>query len=343
MPPRARTAKTDEEKAALAEENAEAIEAYKIDPQDSLVTKLSKIASRIGNRKAEKHGGVTFAYHKAADVYGWWRPWLNEQSILLVPRIVSWTVQELRLPRSGGGERVTFRMDAEVEFTVIDGITGQQFVGSVLAQGEDPSDKAAGKVMTYAEKIFLLGMGMNGAEADNEAFSDDMRDRPVQVGSSNIEGVARGGRQENATDAQVLRIRQLARDLHIDARGIARVVKNVLNDDIELPEEGADDPGPVVLAYLGQQKADDLGKLISRLEEAKKRGEEPRATDPTSVGAETSTSTSSDSTPTNSNSSSTTSPEPSPEATPSPTTTEPDMRDAAAAVFGADLGGDEPA
>ncbi len=231
----------------------------------SLPAKLAAIADIIGDKEPVRHSrDIKFPYHSARDVYGWWRRYLHAQGIIIVPRINSIDVQQVTLPRSGGGSRTTFLTTIDAAFTVIDGITGETLEGSAVGQGEDPSDKGAGKAMTYAEKAFLLGLGMNGAESDVEAYPD-VEERQVRVEESNVTGIQRGGRSTNATDIQVQRFRQLSRDLGLGAIGAAGIVSEVLEEEIELPED-PDDVGPFLIHFLGELSADRMGTIISYME-----------------------------------------------------------------------------
>ena len=260
-----------------------------------LASKLARIAGAIGERDAVRHGnGVKFPYHSAKDVYGWWRPHLEREGIVIVPRVLKHKMKMVELPRaerSGGGFRTAFITELLVEFTVVDGITGETITGSAYGQGEDSSDKGAGKAMTYAEKAFLLGLGMNGAERDNEADAydddyergsrrrdrdDDDRDdnrrdrrdeehrdetRSVVIGDSNIEGIQRGGRAAKATEVQIKRLREICREKGVRPSGLVELIDKVLGDQVTLPEDG--DAGPVILEYLESLSSTDIGKLIT--------------------------------------------------------------------------------
>ena len=238
----------------------------------SLVSKLARIANAIGDKDPIRHSrDIKFPYHAARDVYGWWRPLLQDEGIILIPDVTRCDVMQATLPRSGGGTRVTFLTTIQASFTIIDGATGEKVEGSAVGQGEDPSDKGAGKAMTYAEKAFLLGMGMNGSESDVEAYADyeDIRTsretRDVVVEDSNIEGIARGGRSTNATDVQVKRVRNLAGELGYGVNKSVGLVKDVLDLSPRLPEE-PDDQGPAFVRFLEGLSADEIGRLIQYME-----------------------------------------------------------------------------
>lgn len=231
----------------------------------SLVAKIARIADAIGEKEPVRHSrDIKFPYHSARDVYGWWRPLLHAESIVLVPTVLDAKVEQFTLPRSGGGTRSTFLTTMNVSFTLIDGVTGEQITGSAVGQGEDPSDKGAGKAMTYAEKAFLLGLGMNGSESDVEAYPDDDR-RGVVVEDSNIEGIERGGRSTTATEVQVRRVRELAGTMALDPMMMSDILSTVLEKSVLLPGDPGEH-GPAVRKALESLSADEIGKLIQYME-----------------------------------------------------------------------------
>jgi hypothetical protein len=242
----------------------------------SLVGKLAAIIGAIGPRRPQGtnkfHKYDYFSDEQISEIFQ--KP-LAEAGIIIVPQVRSYEIT----PNSTQKGDQTFLTTILVDYLITDGVESLTATG--IGQGDDPGDKGANKAMTGAMKFMLLKLAQIGAASDAEA--DERTDSrraataPV-VGPSNIEGVERGGRQPRGTQAQIQRIRMLARDLHIDAHGVGRVVKNVIGDDVELPEEG--EAGPMMVAYLGTLKADQLGAIVSALEEAKSRGGEG-ATDPT--------------------------------------------------------------
>lgn len=239
------------------------------EPARSLVTKLTKIANEIGDKDPKKHSkAIQFPYHAARDVYGWWRAALHRENILLVPDIRESTVTPVELPRSGGGTRKTFLTTVIMDFLLIDGGTGETVRGSAVGHGEDPSDKGSGKAMTYAEKSFLLGLGMNGADTDVEAVPDDGgREHKVEIEGSNITGIARGGHSDSATGVQVRRVAELARDLGYDPDAMAEVIEVVTGKALELPEDPGEH-GAAVRKRLEGETSESIGQLIQYMEVA---------------------------------------------------------------------------
>jgi len=249
----------------------------------TLVSKIAEVADIIGEKEPQEHrnrrgdGGVKFPYHAAKDVYGWWRKPLQERHLLLIPsKVMDLTVIKAELPRASGGTRVTFLTTCVVEFTIRDGVTGEWLTGIGIGQGEDPADKGVGKAMTYAEKNFLLGMGMNGSEPDVEAYDSEQDDRErsarrgrdVDISGSSITGIQRGGRSSNANDAQVSKVRDKARERSITIRGIAEFIFIALAKVVELPED-AQLAGPAMVAFLDTLTADEIGLVLQEMDKVK--------------------------------------------------------------------------
>lgn len=243
-------------------------------PKDeSLSSKMARIAHQIGDKEPQRHSrDIKFPYHSARDVYGWWRPLLEAEGIIIVPKVLSVTVQAVTIPARGGGTRHTFLTTMDCQFTVRDGRTGEWLEGSALGQGEDPSDKGAGKAMTYAQKNFLLALGMNGSEPDVEAYDNSQRDdrddrRPnVTITDSNIEGIQRGGRARMATEAQIAAVRTKAHDMGIGIRGVAEFVYAALGRIVDLPTEPQE--AAVILArFLSNLSSEDIGMVIAKMDQ----------------------------------------------------------------------------
>lgn len=255
----------------------------------SLVAKLARIANEIGTKEPQVHNsradgddrGIRFPYHSAKDVYGWWRPKLQTESLLVVPtKVLDLQVLAVELPRARGGTRKTFLTTLTVQFTIRDGITGEWIEAIGVGQGEDPSDKGVGKAMTYAEKNMLLGMGMNGSEPDVEAFpSPEERDREeaardtsredgrleVNVTDSAITGIERGGRSTGVTEAQISAIKRRAVELGIGVQGIVEFVYVATKQQVRLPDDPAQ-AGPALIAHLNGMTGDDIGLVIQAMD-----------------------------------------------------------------------------
>lgn len=209
-----------------------------------------------------------YKYYSEKQVSGLFRKRLAARGVIMIPRVVDHSIVE-RQTRSG----VSYLTSELVEFTLTDG--DEELVGSALGQGDDPSDKGANKAYTAATKYFLLKLGLVGGDSDAEADAEtDKRATASSGGSitisgSDIRGIQRGGRSTNATEAQIKRVRLLAKDLGLDPYGVALIIGATLDKGPEMPKSGEGDPGPVLVEFLGTLSADDIGKLIVAMDDMK--------------------------------------------------------------------------
>lgn len=195
---------------------------------------------------------------------------LASRNIIIVPQVLDYEVREYATDK----DKHSFLTTMKIMWTIMDGDNDEEIIAVTVGQGDDPGDKGANKAMTGAFKYFLLKMGIIGAgsdaEADERTDQRTSRARPggnnIRVGQSNIEGVQRGGRSTNATDAQVQRIRLLAKDLELTPVGVALIIGEVLDKAVDL---GTEDPGPPLVQFLGGLDAESIGKIIQRMSDMK--------------------------------------------------------------------------
>lgn len=221
--------------------------------------------------------------------------------IIFLPNITHYDIRE-RVTKAGGSSWMTTLM---IEITLRDVTTGEEIVRTSIGQGDDTGDKGSNKAFTGAIKtwlkyLFLIG-GKDDAELDeatderwddrdNRDNRDEVRrsgrdtrdDGTVRVEASDIEGIERGGRATRATEVQITRVRDLARQAGISLNGIADVIEKVLQDHLDLPR-AAGEARDTILAYLERLSSDSIGLLIAELAdiaEAAQRDQGPLDDDP---------------------------------------------------------------
>jgi hypothetical protein len=156
----------------------------------------------------------------------------------------------------------------------VDGISGESFTGQSVGYGDDSGDKGANKAYTAAQKNFLIRLFEIGGEPDiEEDESTDKRSKAreagservsaVVVGDSTIEGVERGGKASKATDAQVARVGQYARDLQLDSDALSGVIHKVLEKDVP----ASDEPWQAIKVTLESLTGKQIGALIAALDD----------------------------------------------------------------------------
>lgn len=250
-------------------------------PAMSLADKLVSIMARIGDPQPKGHNRhFDYPFYKESDLAALFRPLFIEFRVIIIPRVL--TTEGYEHPTKGGRSYLTTLL---VEFTLINADDpSDRLTGSAAGQGDDPGDKGAPKAMTTAFKFFLLKLFAIGGEGDPEA--DERTDersverRPrgqsedrVEIRDSNIEGIQRGGRANMATEAQIRRVRELARDLKYSAADTAKFIDGELGDQLDLPEDPREQ-GAELVKYLESLNSIDIGSLITALV-ATRDGEQP--------------------------------------------------------------------
>lgn len=118
-----------------------------------LVNKLAEVMKQV--KYIQKTGHNTFnnyRYATEADVNEKVREVLADQNVIMLPNMKSHTVRE-HINRKGNTEYI---VTAEVEFTFMDGETGESISITVFGEGQDAGDKATYKAITGAQKYALM-------------------------------------------------------------------------------------------------------------------------------------------------------------------------------------------
>lgn len=134
--------------------------------EKTLVKKLAQVMQQV--KYIQKRGYNTFNNYKYAtesDVAEKIREELAAQNVVMIPSVVSHSTRE-HTNRKGNTEYIsTVKMD----FTFIDGDSGEQFVFSMVGEGQDAGDKGPYKAITGAQKYALMKAFMIPTGDDPEA------------------------------------------------------------------------------------------------------------------------------------------------------------------------------
>lgn len=237
-----------------------------------LYARISRIIQSLPDMQPEgKNSYFNYKFITDKQVLGTLRPRMARQKILIIPETVHEYGFETLSTSKGGTSYLT---KIEVIWRVVDGLTGESFTGQSLGYGDDSGDKGANKAYTAAYKNFLIKLFDIGGDTDIE--EDEGTDRrakareagservtKVEVGEAVIEGVERGGKASKATDAQIARVGQYARDLQLSADNVAAVISRVLKINVNLGEEPWQDVKAALESLTGKQ----IGTLIAALDE----------------------------------------------------------------------------
>ena len=216
-----------------------------------------------------------YKYITDKQVNGVIRPRMAKERLMVIPDVVeeSW----VETPTAKGGTSWTTKL--KINFTVIDGDSGDTISGHGFGYGDDTGDKGANKALTAAMKYWLIKLFQIGGEDDLEA--DDRADEraaqrqsgagpqvPTVIGDAkDIGNVERGGHQDKISSAQMRQIGALTRDLELTPEGLAERFDRYLGFAIELePDvEVSDQVKKALMALSG----DDAGVLLSKLVDEK--------------------------------------------------------------------------
>lgn len=133
----------------------------------SLAKKLAAVMMAVD--KVAKRGRNDFHkydYATESDIVFAVREKLAEQHVVLVPAVT-------KFHREAVGEKGFVLTHLEMEFTFIDGESGEQISRAWLGAGADKEDKGVYKAMTGAEKYFLLKTFLIPTGDDPEASEGD--------------------------------------------------------------------------------------------------------------------------------------------------------------------------
>lgn len=199
----------------------EKAEAKETKQQKSLVQKLAEVMLEV--RYIEKSGYNDFqkyTYVTEADVVERIRLELAKRHVILMPNLLGYKTRELTTKKQG----IVTIFTVDMEYTFMDGETGEKLSFNFTGEGQDNAEKAVYKAYTGAQKYALL-----------KFFMLPTGDEPEQD-NSDLEVMSSGG-------AYLDRIAELVNDIAKDKEQRDKlktfVQKNVgaFDDYIDLTEE----------------------------------------------------------------------------------------------------------
>jgi len=164
----------------------------------SLVKKLVEVMKQV--KYIQKTGFNDFhryKYAQEADVSEKVREVLAEQNVVMIPNVKTHTVRE-HINAKGKTEYI---VTVEVEFTFIDGDTGETITFTMYGEGQDAGDKGTYKAITGAQKYALMKAFMIPTGDDPEAdkgVDERNADSPVRGKSDDLEAIERESKLRSA-------------------------------------------------------------------------------------------------------------------------------------------------
>jgi hypothetical protein len=233
----------------------------------AVIVKLARIMASLPELKPEgKNDHFKYTFIKDTQISGALRPRMAAERLMLIPEVLE--EEMLEVPTKNGR---SFLTKLKVRFTIIDGDSGDSVSGVGIGYGDDSGDKGANKALTAATKYWLIKLFQIGGEdlesdgrADERAAAREAgsaADKGVEVKGGQISGVARGGRSDKITKAQMTQLFALYKDLELEPAGFILRIDQILGDNLAIDEEG--DVTQQLNQYVKNLSADDAGKLIS--------------------------------------------------------------------------------
>ena len=179
--------------------------------QRSLVRKMSEIMKEVG--RVPKNGYNEFhkyKYVKEEDILEVLREKMAEKNVMIFQNLV-----EKDITVSGTDAKPKFLTSIKMEYTIMDGDSGEQIVISQGGQGEDAGDKGIYKATTGANKYVLMKLFMiptgDDPELDgqqpNRPSGNNQNDRKQQnqsnTGRSGGQGYQNNRKQNNSAQSNV--------------------------------------------------------------------------------------------------------------------------------------------
>jgi len=225
-----------------------------------LVMEAIDAVEKLGRNEAQK-----YAYQRATDVTKEVRREFIKQGLVFVTDIKK--VKLIQIPRDRGTPNIIVVVKGK--FTITDGVDKISFKGAGM--GQDVGDKGIYKAITGMLKYGLRTLLLLPDEKDDPevARQDELVEAGIQITSATIAGVKVGGRQSQATSAQINAIKEAARELMLSPEGMAAHISSTLGSGPALdPMDDTNDQAKQVMAYLESLSFDDCGKVARVLVEA---------------------------------------------------------------------------
>lgn len=152
------------------------------DTESKLFRKIAQVITLVERVEKDGHNDhFNYDYTSAETILAAIRGPLAELNVALFPSLTS--IEERPYKTSGGKESVI--TTAHMDFTFVDGETGEMFKCSWAGQGDDPADKGWGKAATNAIKTFLRQTFLlpQGDDPEADTSTDQRAQERVSSGS----------------------------------------------------------------------------------------------------------------------------------------------------------------
>jgi hypothetical protein len=183
-----------------------------LDPKRGLVIKLCEVMASVGYmQKRGSNVSQNYRYLKEADVADAMREEFSKRNVFIFPNLVK--NERVKIVRSKTykdviEEKVTYATDVEIDWTFVDGDTGQEKTCRIPGCSESPGDKGVYVAMTGSEKYllmksFLIPTGDDPEDDKNETDGKGSREAAQQVGAAKVEKLKKGSQEASQAGASL--------------------------------------------------------------------------------------------------------------------------------------------
>lgn len=230
----------------------------------TIVDKLVAVMDAVDAvEKKGSNAAMGYSYQRAVDVFNTVRPEFIRQGLLFTTSV--YKTSTTMIERQGKSPNVL--VEIEATFRVTDGHETVEFAGAgagIDASGDKSIYKAITGCMKYGIRQLLMLPDENDPEKTRPTEKEDVDgQQPVVFTSSNAAataGVIQGGRQHQATSAQIESIRNSARNLMLAPDELAAFIHSILGVG---PDLGSN-PGDII-GWLSTQTFEDCAKVAQAL------------------------------------------------------------------------------
>jgi len=195
----------------MPEEQKQEVKPPTPDPKRGLIVKLCEVMASVGYM--QKRGANTsqgYKYLKEADIADAMREEFAKRNVFIFPNLVK--NERVKVVRSKTfrdviEEKVTYATDVEIDWTFVDGDTGQEKTCRIPGCSESPGDKGVYVAMTGSEKYllmksFLIPTGDDPEDDKNETDGKGSREAEQDVARKQLEEKAKSPNPKVAKLAQ---------------------------------------------------------------------------------------------------------------------------------------------
>jgi hypothetical protein len=210
----------------------------------NIFSKLIEVRKSVPYLKKDT-AGYQFKYVSSSQTLGALRETMDEQQLLLIPRVVKWEIRD----HTTSKEKHEYFSILDMEFTWVNAEKPEEtIVCSWVGCGLDDGEKGIGKAVTYAEKYFLLKFFNIATDKDDPDYfqkqqgKEEKRTPPPPPDPTKGQGTpsremqggeAKSDTGEAATEPQKKAIHAIAKDKGIENPRLFGIIGEQVGRPIE--------------------------------------------------------------------------------------------------------------